>query len=475
MAARSRVLARLFALGAVSSVVLSASLSVGCTLDNAGVDPPAATLNFPTAMALVPGASGQARYLLVANSNYTIRYNTGTLAAFDLDLIHTNLALCTPGAPCTLGTEDDPAGPPESGAPLERYVVSEVGIGSHTSDLVLAPRGAGYRIYAGVRGERSLSFVDLDAATGALECEQQGRFQGDPVPRCGEAYRTGDDRIASARRIELRGDPVAVGSGSLESLGAPAGSGNFVLMALRGGQIALFLDDVTPGEGVDPPQLVHIAEGFPDQLVAIEIQESTGLAWAASTTSRELARAGVLLDGERSFVYDAGRRRLGAVDDGADLRALRFHPSLPNRLLALTRRPEAIAALDLDRSGLTPSDVGLWRSFEVGAGPSKLELATIDGRTYAFATCFDARKVFVIDVDAGELVAVAGGFSGPFALAVDPARVGLADPTRRGWLYVLDFSTSVLRVIDLSRLGSRDELEITATVGPVRPATQFGR
>ena len=144
----------------------------GC--DNPGRPAPAATLNFPIAMALTPAPLGSAPgHLLVANSNFTLRYNHGSLQAYDLEAIHARLQSCgnPAGVPCSMGdTESDP---------LSNYLASEVGIGTHSDGLALNTGGT--RIYIASRGERDLSYVDFDDASGALSGAswRQGCTPGD--------------------------------------------------------------------------------------------------------------------------------------------------------------------------------------------------------------------------------------------------------------------------------------------------------
>jgi hypothetical protein len=437
----------------------------GCGLDNAGVDPPANVLNFPISMAIVrpENPSEPPHWLVVANSNYTIRYNTGSLQTYRLDDIHAELARCEAGRPCIIGASTSPDSPS-----LDLYIESEVGIGSHVNDLVLST--SQNRVYLAGRGDRNLAFVDLDPVSGALSCDAQPRVDGDPVPRCSSAFRSGTTMTASTRNLTLSGDPIGLATGTLQSIGG-TDDGDYVLMAMRGASAALFID--RHGR----PELVHILSGFQQQLVSMEMQRTTGIAWLASAQSRELGRVAIELDEsqpERSFLYNAGTVRLTGIDDGADVRDLRFHPDQTiNRAFVISRRPESMIGIDLDRRGLAPMDAALWQIFQLGPGPSRMTTATIGTRHYAFISCFDARKVYIFDIDRGELVSVLGGFSGPHTLAVDEYR---------GFLYVIDFSTSVLRLVDLdpasdsvpaTTIGS--DLQITATLGELRPVTQFGR
>ena len=70
----------------LSCVLMSACSLAGCNLDNPGDVPPKATLYVENALGLSPHRDGEpARYLYVANSNFDLRYASGTLQAYDLD------------------------------------------------------------------------------------------------------------------------------------------------------------------------------------------------------------------------------------------------------------------------------------------------------------------------------------------------------------------------------------------------------
>jgi DNA-binding beta-propeller fold protein YncE len=105
------------------------------------------------------------------------------------------------------------------------------------------------------------------------------------------------------------------------------------------------------------------------------------------------------------------------------------------------------------------------RTTEVGSGPSKLAVGQVlqsgDGdarRMLAVVSCLDSRQIYVIDLATMEALAVIPNLSGPFDVAID---------TERALLFVTDFKTSVLRVLDLAPVivGSDDSVRVIATVG----------
>lgn len=61
-----------------------------CNLHNPGVSPPSAVLSFPSALALSREATP--RFLYVANSNFDLRYNAGSLQSYNLEALDRVLA-----------------------------------------------------------------------------------------------------------------------------------------------------------------------------------------------------------------------------------------------------------------------------------------------------------------------------------------------------------------------------------------------
>ena len=70
----------------------------------------------------------------------------------------------------------------------------------------------------------------------------------------------------------------------------------------------------------------------------------------------------------------------------------------------------------------------------------------------ALVSCFNSREVFVVDLASGRARSVVRNLSGPFDLAIDPVRQRL---------YVADFRSSVVRVLDLAPVAEPDAGGVT--------------
>jgi hypothetical protein len=214
-------------------------------------------------------------------------------------------------------------------------------------------------------------------------------------------------------------------------------SGSALLVSHRVGAVSYLIDR---GDGL---VLIDTLTGLLGEMVDLTLGPD-GRAWLASSVSPLIARVGLTLDGtatdmpEDGLVYNAGIAQVrGVTGDGAlDARAVGFDSA--GNTLVLTRSPGTLVIAD---GGIQPDgSLSVLRNVEVGVGPSRLRVATLRGREYAFVSCYDSRDIYVVDLVARELAAVVRGMSGPFEFEID---------TTRERMYVADFRTSVLRVVDL--------------------------
>ena len=429
--------------------VLAACFGAGCFLDTAGVDPVPGEVNFPTSIVMAPGAAPD--YVYVFNSNFDLRYNGGTVMAIniaDVDAAINDPTRCET-KPCILAT-------PSQFLAAGREVVT----GSFPGGAAISTDGR--RLYAPFRSDSSLTFIDVDPATGELSCQLGGVTGG----RCDEFHRRGDEATANLRGESMPGDPSRV---LLQPRPAPL-TGDFLVVLDRSGKASMFFDGTAAMPDV-APTLIDVIDGLPASAVGLAYDAVAGVSYVSSANSSptaRLARLGVAIDEPepvRSYLFRAGEPRITGLDDGLDVRDLAFDG---DRLYILSRRPEAVVFVDLRRAGLSSGDLPIERVISVDFGASRLKLATIGGRRFLFVTCYDGRTLFVIDAQTGVVEDVVRGFSGPFEVAIDEVR-NLA--------FVSDFRSSVVRVVDLEPLaapgGSSLPIRIVATIGTPRAPSEL--
>jgi hypothetical protein len=300
-----------------------------------------------------------------------------------------------------------------------------------------------------MRSDADLTRVDIDTS-GQMDCG--GGFGTTEV--CNDAFRVSDRQIATGRDLTLPTDPVAISVGPLSDFpGHTAAEGTYIVMAHRQGEASLFIDD-SPDPDVS---LVDVLTGFPIGIATLVREPDTGLFWGAAATSGLIGRIGVALDasfapGEalETFLFDGSSLTVPNIGSGStpDFRDVAFDPRPGNRsAYVISRIPPALVVTnrDVDFGPLLVRSLLPERLVRVGSGPSRIALEEVETssgpRMLAFVSCFDSRDIHVVDVDLGQLVGVVREMSGPFEIEVD---------TVRKRLYVVDFRTSVIRIVDLT-------------------------
>ena len=432
----------------------AALLLSGCNLYNPGDQPPAAALYVPTALALAPHEPGSApRHLFVANSNFDLRFKGGTVQAFSLDELDRRTEDCRADDPCTVDTED--------------VLVDEVIISSFATSLVASPDGR--FLFATTRTDGSLAFIPLDAEAdgdAVLDCGEDG-------PGCGLYAARGADSNRPGERLQWPNDPAAVTAGPLSNwTGDPDDQLLYALVAHRGGEVSLFIEQDDPAPD-DPErfELRSVLRGLQPPLTNVGFDPATGFAYL-TVGAYGLARVGVVPpqgEDELGSIYFAGAVRLQSLTAAPDTRDVSFMAARSDAgdalakpsALVVANQPSALLLADIDAANAT-DDARIKRTAVVGAGASRVTTGMLGDRLTAVVACFDARAVFVIDVETMLTRSVVPNLSGPFEIELDEVRARV---------YVADFRSSVIRVIDLSALAeSQGEASaaVIATLGEPR-------
>jgi len=442
---------RLYCLG------LLLGLLQACNFGSDGFDPPRASLNFPVGLGLTaPSCDGAACALIVANANFNLRYNSGTVQSFDLPRVHQALAACNSGdAPCELESPAD-------------FLVSErneVQVGSFAATLVLSK--ALDRVYVPMQSNGQVVVIEVDQA-GHLNCGGEGDF-----PTCDDAHRSRYNKPVNGRDEKYSEDPIAVTTGSIaEDLNGPASDYQYLVMAHRSGRVSLLFEGVDQ-ENLHKPVLVDVLSGLAINATNLAFDARNQIAYVTNGGQGRIERVGIRLgtagdELSRAFLVNAGPLRVGGLDDGRDTRDLIFDPD-PNsrRLYIATRAPEALISVDLSISETDPIEpLRILSAVKLGVGTSRAQRIDIGNpaRTYVLVSCFDSRDLYVVDISLGEVKAVVRGFSGPFEQVFD---------AQRGVLYVSDFRASVIRILDMKPLLDNQAPRVVGILGMPRTVDEL--
>lgn len=444
---------------AILPIILTLVLPMAsCMPDTSGVNPPKDSLFFPVGMSLTEGDD----YLLVANSNFDLRYNGGTLVAIDLGkfaprdtsrlgAIEADPSLCLDDSSeksvlekvaCAIHCDSEGC---ESADAYNKWfsedrselyipesavinVADTIAIGSFASDLDITPQKN--RAIIPVRGERTILIVDIDPSR-----------QNGSLLNCG----TGEDvhcdkkhRIESNDKESLPIEPYEVTSFTRQG-DNPGDVGTYgVATHLYGGEVSLFQID---HNGILDADLLNVATNVVPGAsgVATNLSDERIYVTGRNDPTPHLAVLRVLplefpIEENHYFNRVSSIEFGKEISAGTDARGLAIDwESATPMAYMVTRNPEALLKIDLEQQklvdmttlGTDPSVVGLYRS-------------ATTGETTPFVLCFLSDQVYIVDPELMQVHVRATG-SGPHAMAFDKTR-------RQG--YIANFGESTISVIN---------------------------
>ncbi len=512
-------------------VVGVAGIVAACYQAGSGSAPPPNILYFPVGLDVSRGGN----VLYVANSDFDLQYNGGTIQSYDLNLIRRDvlLAIKDPSDPKlplirparTSGQPDDnpctnpdgtPAPPPvyrtdgtgrrqplsETCAPpvdSTAYVRDSVTIGAFATDLQVlrceqAPtqspkdtrydretscNAAGTRLFVPVRGDASVTWVDLtvDDPPSAgnvfkLDCGAETN-----KGHCNGGHNAGNSggEPGNTREITMPGEPF----GMAQSQDGEA----LVITHQTDTKASLFTAGLGAVGDVTVPGIEYVLDGLPiggngvfsiphDRALTCFDDSCKSPRPAFLLTTRaapEVHRLRYYSDDgttqlptlRRPFLLDEAKFGVTASSAGTDSRGIAIdrsprlackakvratvkpadptNPEFVAKMQACARTPARIFIANRSPAALLVGELGgsaddgsydadrfvLYGNVPLSSGPSKVYLAPIvdqDGN-YAlrvFIVCFDSATLFVYDPDAQIMEGSFRAAPGPFAMAFDP-------------------------------------------------------
>ncbi|MDC0681303.1 hypothetical protein [Sorangium atrum] len=352
---------RIVGVGLAASIVGGLG-GAGCFVEGEGLPPPVEGLYYPTGLAVSPGG----RVLYVANSDFDLQFNGGTVQALDLQRLRKRALTLQSGlAPggqdasggvrgaCdAVGLKTNAASSlyPGPCGPLnlsaldgdEEVVRSSAVIGAFASNLLLVhrpPSGEAAdpgaepqaRLFVPVRGDPSVTFFDVaddrfDDA-GAQRCQGEACFRLDcgasaAGGRCGRDHRIGEDPGQELIRRKLPLEPFGIAAGS---------DGTSIVVSHQTENAVSVI--VNRWEASERPQLAYVLTDLglgPTELAAVPRPSVLG----------ELEKKGWGIDYQPAFaVTYIASSQLGLLryQDGASGAAPRLNESTPTPITALAR------------------------------------------------------------------------------------------------------------------------------------------
>jgi hypothetical protein len=504
-----------------------------CILGAEGLPPIPSQIYFPTGLALSAGRTA----LYVANSDFDLKYTGGSVQLFDARAMRAAILPIARGlgdhraatevcAEAGLAQNDAPylnPGPCEA-FQVAPYLVNTVFIGAFASRLLLThnPNGEGARLFSPVRGDPSLTYIDVEddriapvTPTFAFDCNAGADGF------CGSEHRLGRNPERTLRGIQLPPDPVGTAS-SIDGT---------TLVTAHQTQSATSLV-VNPWSAT--PFLAYYATNYasgPTDLAAIPRPAMVDLADAAAreTDTTFTYRDGFVLTYRgasqldlvehfpdsgsvppRPFLVRAGQIPLNVSSSNVDSRGVaivstartscekacgnagieclaRCAKEVPLGIYVANRNPASLLVgriyTNLVREAATSASPGritaafhtiaMHGSMPLDFGPSHVKVGQVVGQDGAlvdrvFALAFDSRSVFIVDPVTDSMEAVVRTGRGPQELAIDSGR-DAGDAYSLG--YVAHFTDSYLGVIDLDLRRPATYGQLVASVGePLPPA-----
>ncbi len=444
----------LLCLGLLVAVVAS----LGCAQENKGIPHPTNRLHFPVSIAA--GPSGD--YIYVVNSDFDMRYRTGSVVAIDLDT-------------------------------HELVSTSAVGVGPFAGELALYETGDPERPLAGYvpsRSEGTLYWFTIaknSDGVPTLNCRSTPPQHADEIPECDATFRVGkvqrprlpadDEGLSDEDKAKLAGEPVTMSLG-LDVFGASVyrkdiGDDYLLVSNPRTGRVSVFsiggdtpVDPDTPGQpaawapGASWPRL-----SSPGEPVFVQSITVGGGAY------------GVTASPEDDFIYTTNKfvnvvvpfqLREIADPDGAPRvwpeaqafsgfaisnssisgdygRSLAFSRNGSHAYLAY-RNPSSLVVIDTSQKDNGAAVDRFIGAVDVGAGPADVIRAASgkNGSDLLYVVCFDDEQIYVVDPATLSVVDIIDVPGGPFDMAV----VDAPDKGRfRG--YVTLFEKDAVAVIEL--------------------------
>jgi hypothetical protein len=521
--------------------------AAACSLSQQGVSPPADTFFYPSAAVMDP--TGQ--WLFVANSNADLRYNDGTLVTVNLALAEQDRTSTGGNVPPSssnhqtweLCPQEDYVNPlSRSDPPIccwdqldasilncdeRRYIQpdSTVRIGSFAAGMywqsycpdscagACTPDGTTGRILMGVRGDTSLTWLDISAGTQASSVNPGftppqvfcGPTPGVSLSECDDTHRIIDTTTAlttesgdtQAPAVAVPDEPYALEIdpdrdllyvGHLTGSTATVDSGGVSLFDVSSsdpltfkqhGFIAPFASPFSPNSagafGITA-LMRHPPLGQPAGSGNVIFASSRYIPQIASVNAFGASICG---SDDTDIVVEPAGDGLSSGLVGSEMRGVAFidpltadPSSYAQRAYALERVPPDLVGFDIARNNAgtmaaIPTDFS-----ETCSSPTFLykHMVTTEEGPRLFVNCFDTGEVYVFDPTVPTLLTTFQVGRGPAGMEffppdnATPSSIPPARATAQTVAYVIGFSDNNLSVVDLAP-GSQTQYHVIQRIG----------
>jgi DNA-binding beta-propeller fold protein YncE len=412
-------------------LVLAALFLGACPASSDEVRPPKDQFFFPTGIAM----TADENVLFVANANSDLRYDSGSISVVNLETV---VAVVTDWV--DNGTVPNDCEKDKTVATTlvcdEAFALladSTVRTGNFATEIGVQLLDSGdSRIFAAVRGDPSLTWVDFDSETRATECGGGG---GD-LPRCDNDHRLN----------RMRNDS-SLGGLAPEPFGlyVDSSAGFVVVTHLALGAVSLA---DAPSDG-SAPQLSDALGGVFEPDFNTRVRSALGAAarlpggrvYVTSRSEDRVQMFSVVRIGTQPPNLVPGNFFfLRGVEPSDNGRGIRFSADGQEAYI-VNRSPPMLQILDtsIDPTGAPRNE--LTRAVELCPSASSIAVGDLGQGERVFIACFREGQVWAIDPASGTLDAIIDVGRGPQSLVVS---------TANQQLYVSNYLEDTIAVIDLN-------------------------
>ncbi|MBU1239733.1 hypothetical protein KKF84_13070 [Myxococcota bacterium] len=419
-------------------LIVSLNWVISCATETPGIDPPDDTFFYPSGI-LYHEDTGT---LFVTNGNSDLKYNGSTILALDMDMILSAVKEPLSHDNCL----EDSENPGEFLCSITDDMVRHaVRLGSYAGDMVLFPHpDAGgenlFRLMVAVRGDPSLTWLDVKGSGGAVTCMDCGEGCTGSYPNdCNGSHRitTGEGLLSDPFRLLSFSRTHGVNGIYNFIIATHLSEGGVTMVDVTADPIFvshILVDQFTPanaGSGTFESVMAtaDASDLYISNAVAPEIQRFN-IRYSADNLTYVLVPDGF-------YFFQAP---FGPMEIGAEIRGMAFSED-KSRLYAAVRTPPMLYALDTypDEQGRPSLD--LLSYTELPAKPSIVKTYSGFG---------DRELVFVVSYPEGELViidALYGNIIQRVSVGAGPHDFLIVDSEQFRGIITLNFGESTIGFI----------------------------
>lgn len=417
--------------------LLAMGIAVGvaaCTASSEDVRPPKDQLFFPTGAALTPDSTK----LFVVNANSELRYDSGSIAVFNLALVDQVIGAWTTGKAAADGCHPDPDRTETLVCDEAQFIDTERGarVGNFGTDIAVQDfRDGTLRLIVPTRGDPSVSWVDYDGEK--LSCSNaEGFALCDEAHRLFAVHNTPDLGVLPDEPFHVAVDSANefavvthLTTGAVTLIDSPA-QANATIADIATG---LFAADSTTGLRGSTGVAVRAASAGSIVYVGSRSEDRI----QTFTVGRPGNAEPYLLPSNYFFLRTAVGTNAGGSQD---TRGMVFSPS-GDRMYLVNRRPPSLQVFDtsLRPSGF-PANIAI-AATDICRQASSLTVMDSGSGERAYITCFQDGQLYIVDpsgqASVEDIVSVGRG---PYAAVAVPAQKKL---------YVTNFLEDTVAVVDV--------------------------